>query len=129
MKERIREQPETVSTLVYREQLLRTPLDVVALLPSKEVVGRALRYERAKLRPPLPAAAADLQLAPYQTVTSNNERFLLIDDIYEGDRILIFISDFFLTLLCQAALIFGDGTFRTVPHIFSQLFTLNFMYH
>ena len=129
MKERIQHQPETVTTLVYRETLLQTPMEVVALLPSKEVVGRALCYERAKLRPPQPTTAADLQLAAYQTLTGNNERFLLVDMFYEGERVLIFASDFFLRLLCNAPLVFGDGTFRTVPHIFSQLFTINFMYH
>jgi hypothetical protein len=95
MKQRIIDQPEVASTVVYREKLLQLPMDVVELLPSKEVVGRALRFERSKLRPPLPATAADLQLAPYQTVTSSNERFLLIDEMFEGDRVLIFITDFF----------------------------------
>jgi hypothetical protein len=128
MKQRIVDQPEAVSTLVYREKLLQLPMDVVALLPSKEVVGRALRHERAKLRPPLPAIANDLQLAPYQTVTSANDRFLLVDDIFEGERVLIFATDLFLRLLCDAPLVFGDGTFRTVPHIFSQFFSVHFMY-
>jgi hypothetical protein len=128
MKQRIIEQPEMASTMVYREKLLQLPMDVVALLPSKEVVGRALRHERSKLRPPLPATANDLQLAPYQIVTSANDRFLLVDDVFEGERVLIFVTDSFLTLLCNAPLVFGDGTFRTVPHIFSQFFSINFMY-
>ena len=129
MKRRVEEQPEKVLTVVYREKLLQVPTCIVAQLPNKETVGRALRRERSKLRPPLPATANDLELAPYQVVTSANDRFLLFDDRHEGDRMLLFVSDFFLRLLCAAPLVFADGTFRSVPHIFTQLFTLSFMYH
>lgn len=129
MKRRIQEHPEMVSTVVYREKLLDVPLDVAVQLPSKDYVGRALRAERAKHRPPLPAVAADLQLAPYQTVTRSNQRFLLLDEFHNGDRLLVFVSDFFMNLLCAAPIVFADGTFRTVPRIFTQLFTINFMYH
>ena len=125
MKERVQQLPESVSSVVYREQLLQAPLEVAALIPSKETVGRALRYQRSKLRPPLPATAADLQLAPYQTVTHANDRFLLVDVVHENDRMLLFVSDFFLSLLCEAPLVFADGTFRMVPRIF----TINFKYH
>jgi hypothetical protein len=97
-------------------------MDVVALLPNKEIVGGAHRHERAKLRPTLPAIANDLQLASYQTVTSANDPFLLVDDVFEGERVLIFGTDLFLTLLCDAPLDFGDGTFRTVPHNFRNFF-------
>ena len=48
---------------------------------------------------------------------------------HEGDQMLLFVSDFFLRLLCAAPLVFADGTFRSVSHIFTQLFTLSFMYH
>ena len=62
MKERVQQQLESVSSVIYREQLLQAPLEVAALIPSKETVGRALRYQHSKLRPSLPATAADLQL-------------------------------------------------------------------
>ena len=86
MKECVQQQPESVSSIIYREQLLQAPLEVAALIPSKETVGRALRYQRSKLRPPLPAMAADLQLAPYQTLAHANDRFLLADVVHEVDR-------------------------------------------
>ena len=129
MRERVQQQPESVSSVIYREQLLQAPLEVAALIPSKETVRRALRYQRSKLRPPLPVTAADLQLAPYQTLTHANDRFLLADVVHEGNRILLFISGFFLNLLCEAPLVFGNSTFRTVPRVFTQLFTVNFKYH
>ena len=128
MKSRMQEHPETVSAVIYRENVMEVPLNVAVALPSKEHVARALRVERSKLRPPLPATAAELQLAPYQIVTRCNHRFLLLDKIHDGDRMLVFSSDYFIYLLCAAQIVFADGTFRTVPHIFSQLFTLNFMY-
>jgi hypothetical protein len=128
MKTRIQEHPETISTVIYREKLLEVPLNVAVALPSKDYVARALRAERSKRRPPLPATAADLQLAPYQTLTRCNHRFLLLDTVHEGDRMLVFSSDFFINLLCEAQTVFADGTFRTVPRIFNQCFTINFLY-
>ena len=40
-----------------------------------------------------------------------------------------FLPATFLRLLCTAKIVFADGTFRTAPHIFQQLFTVNFMYN
>ena len=125
MKQCVQEQPEAVSMVVYHEKLLQVSPDVVPLIPNKETVSRSLHQEHAKLCPRLPATANDLELAPYQMVTNDNERFLLLDVVHDGDRVLVFGSDFFINLLCAAP----DGTFRTVPCIFMQLFTVNFMYN
>ena len=74
MKQHIKNQPEAMTTAVYREKLLHVSVDITPLLPSKEVVSRSL-HELVKLRPPLPATAEVFELTPYQTVTGTNEHF------------------------------------------------------
>lgn len=128
MKEMVKNDPEKVTTQIFREATLSTSEETVANLPSKDYVGRALRYERAKKRPPLPNTAQDLTLAPYQKVTVRGERFLLTDTVFNDERLLIFVSDTFLQHLCAANIVFADGTFRTVPRIFMQFYSINFMY-
>ncbi len=58
--------PERVSTAVYREGMLNASADVVAIIPSKDYVGHALRAVIAKVQPPLPRNAEEFILAPYQ---------------------------------------------------------------
>lgn len=98
---------------------------MAAGIASKEVVGRALRLTKAKNRPPLPTSANNLLLNPHFSTTRTGERFLLHDEVYNNDRILIYASDFLLTKLFSSDLVLCDGTFKMVPHIFEQLFTLN----
>ena len=62
-------------------------------------------------------------------VNTCQRSFLLADVVLEGNRMLLFVSDFFLSLLCEGLLVFADGTFQTMPCIFTQLFTVNFKYH
>ena len=55
---------------------------------------------------------------------------MICDEVFEGDRMLIFVSNFFLSLLFanDVETVFMDGTFKMVPVIFHQLFTINVFY-
>ena len=110
---------------VYRQSLIGMPENIAAHIPAKEIVCRSLRYTKTKQRPPLPQTAELLVLGNRYTQTHTNERFLLSDEIFNGERLLIFSSDFLLNLLFDANLVLSDGTFKMVPVIFYQLFTLN----
>ena len=108
-----------MTTAVYREKLR-----MFRLLSSKEVVSCSLRHERAKLRPFLSATAEVLELAPYQTVTGTNEHFVVGRDSRQRSS-----SPFCQRLFCTAEIVFADDTFRAVPRIFQQLFTVNCIYN
>ena len=90
---------------------------------------RAIQWEKAINRPPLPESAEILELNEHYSTTLNAEPFVLLDEIFRGDRLLIFASNFFLFLLFAADIVCCDGTFQTVPSIFNQLYTLNFFYY
>ena len=58
-------------------------------------------------------------------ITKEGELFLLFDSGPTEDRILIFSTARNLRLLASSENWFGNGTFKTVPHLFYQLYTLH----
>ena len=89
---------------------------------------RTISRVKSKNRPPLPDTAEALFLNEHYSKTKEMQQFLFANEIFQGLRLLIFASDFFLSLLFEASVICCDGTFKTVPSIFVQLYTINFFY-
>jgi hypothetical protein len=58
-------------------------------------------------------------------ITSNGEKFLYYDSGLEEERILIFTTNKFLNHLSQSKHWYSDGTFKVVPKLFNQLFTIH----
>ncbi|XP_018494092.1 uncharacterized protein LOC108863900 [Galendromus occidentalis] len=56
--------------------------------------------------------------------TLSDEDFLLFDDGLE-DKILAFGTDEMFSILCESPTVFMDGTFKVVPHLFLQLYTIH----
>ena len=100
-----------------------------AILPVLSNMRRTIRSQRQTNEnlPPLPPSRADIPVLPaeFQT-TISGQQFLLYDSgVADVNRILIFGSPDAVTLLEQSADWFGDGTFKTVPEIFYQLYTVH----
>jgi hypothetical protein len=57
----------------------------------------------------------------------HDKQFLMCDD-GEEDKILIFATNEFLKILTEGKTVFSNGTFRSVPKIFCQLYTLHGIY-
>jgi hypothetical protein len=121
--------PHLAAGQVHREFIAAADPDVVAHVTGAPSVQRSLRRTKALQRPPLPPTAEDLVINEHFAKTKNGLRFLAHDEVFEGDRLLIFASNFLLTLLFSCVdTVFMDGTFQMIPGIFHQLFTLNIMY-
>ena len=99
-----------------------------------ELFGTALRpfvslqptisYNKLKLLPPLPSSRADIAIPQKFKRLSDGRDFLLAEDGAE-DKILIFGTKNFFRLLCGSECIYMDGTFKCVPSLFYQLYTLH----
>lgn len=121
--------PHVSAGQVHREAIAAAHPDVVAHTTGAPSVKRGLRKRKALNRPPLPATAEDLVINEHFSRTRYGLPFLVHDEVFEGDRMLIFASMFMLTLLfSNVGIVFMDGTFQMIPGIFHQLFTLNMMY-
>ena len=127
----IREQAQT--TLNQPQQILGNALlgvtdSVAAELPSIPVVRRNIRRKRkaAGIVLPVPGTRAALPSPiPQEFTTTNAGAPFLRYDSGDQDRILIFATDEKLTLLENYTDWHIDGTFDTVPLIYTQLFTIH----
>ena len=103
---------------------------VAAHMPNLETVRRDIRRQRQRAGNPLavPASRDDVPnpIPNEYTVTNNNAPFLVWDS-GDNDRILIFATEEKLRLLQNTEHWFADGTFDTVPNIYSQLYTFHAM--
>ena len=59
-----------------------------------------------------------------QSLLSKSKRFLLIDCVEDDQRIVIFCSDLQLKLLVTSKRIGVDGTFKSCPEIFAQVYII-----
>ncbi|XP_034230410.1 uncharacterized protein LOC117639119 [Thrips palmi] len=77
-------------------------------------------------RPRNPVTVQDILMAAPYTTTKRGTRYLLFDSGQDdADRVLVFCSEEQLKILCASNEIFADGTFKTVPNQFGQLYTIH----
>lgn len=98
-----------------------------ALLPCIPVMKRRVQRARARKRTlfPTPNDRESLIIPDEFTVTHKNEPFLLHDSGPSKRRFLIFSTTKNLQCLSSCDMLFADGTFRSVPKIFLQLYTIH----
>jgi hypothetical protein len=100
---------------------------IAAKLPIPSLLKRTINRTRnaAGAPPPNPQTRLELQMPPEYCITENNEPFLLFDSGENAERILIFGTRRNLAMLALSQHWYADGTFKTVPLIFEQLYTIH----
>ncbi|QQP38549.1 Uncharacterized protein FKW44_019154 [Caligus rogercresseyi] len=84
------------------------------------------RHRQQRTSAPVPQSRREINIPEILTKSSIGERFILFDSGYGvQDRMLIFATDHCLNLLESSQNWFCDGTFKVVPTIFFQLFTIH----
>lgn len=106
---------------------------MVAQLPERENLKKSMRRHRRRNLPPNPQSVQELDQIPdrYQ-VTLSDETFLIYDSAAgdaplldrEEARVLVFATRRNLELLANSEAWYLDGTFKTAPTIFTQIFTI-----
>lgn len=105
--------------------------EVAPKLPTISSIKKTLRRSRniasfiSTTTNTNPKSAKDLVLPEPYKLTSKNENFLLYDSGEVEERILVFGTYANLTLLEKSKHWYMDGTFKTVPSIFYQLYTIH----
>ena len=97
-------------------------------LPAIRHIRRWIRRRRAAVRimPPLPTSRATVVIPAQFLSTINGDQFLLYDSgVGNNDRIILFGTRGGLDLMRDNPNWFMDGTFKTVPSIFFQLYTIH----
>jgi len=127
-----RNQNETENGQLSTRNTISTKLgeasaSVIDQLPTIKSMSRTFQWTRIiKENPPVnPSNANDLIIPEIYKFTNKNELFLSYDNGNNENRILIFTTKSNLNLLQESDNWLGDGTFKTVPSIFSQLYTIH----
>jgi hypothetical protein len=146
LKRKARDHPAQPPAQLLRTELQGVEEEVLSQLPSQPALVRSMQRVRRRELPPAPTKLKDIGDIPARyRQTLVGEQFLLHDSGPPEDdddsedsadeqddevqrpeppRVLVFATRKNIELLCQSSIWFVDGTFRTAPHIFAQIFTI-----
>ena len=92
------------------------------LLPPTFAACKSMMHRsRREDAPPLPTTVEEIDMDKDRGRTLQGEPFVLFKD----NTMLIFCTDANLRLLASSEVMFIDGTFKSVPSLFHQLFTIH----
>ena len=94
-------------------------------MPLCDALRKRITQIRKAEIPPEPQSIAEVNIPESLRITLNGEPFLVKDHIIDQERILIFTTKNNIQHLSQATFWIMDGTFKTVPTIFCQLYSIH----
>lgn len=127
--QRARQEPHTAPSVLTQHTLGRVDSETRTNLPKERVLKRAIQRARSGNVPQLPQTFADLNNIPDEYARLDDRRWLQydsIDDNNDESRILLFASVEGLREMSASPIWFGDGTFKSVPKIAAQLYTVHY---
>lgn len=126
LKKLVTEQPTTSMKRLYTDVFKDVEDDDnIVNVPPLKSIRTSLYNARAKRLPKLPTCAADIELVDEWRKTNGGTDFLLLDDAGDDARILAFGTSGNVRLLSQSKTYYMDGTFKTTPKQFYQLFIIH----
>ncbi|CAM2715360.1 unnamed protein product [Rotaria socialis] len=128
MKKRAREETTPIPK-IYTQEIVKARISHPGIatglfFPTFETIDASLYRSRSKNYPSLPKSLADLVLPDVWRLAKHGEPFLIVDELYGKDRLLMFASDWSLIFLSQCEQWHSDGTFSIRPLIFAQVYIL-----
>ena len=122
-----RKAKDTQETQIITSVVSSISESAAASLPTVHTMRRAIRRHRQQegIPHPIPQNIQDMKIPEELKVMACGKAFLLYDSGPGGARTLIFSTTRNLELLQAAEAWFADGTFKVVPEIFFQLYTLH----
>ena len=128
MKKRAREEttsiPKIYTQEIVKARISHPGLATGLLFPTFENVDASLYRSQSKNYPSLPKSPVDLVVPDVWRLAKHGESFLIVDELYGEDRLLIFASDWSLIFLSECEQWHSDGTFTIRPLIFEQVYIL-----
>lgn len=104
------------------------PESAVAKLPSLKNMATAIRSKRNRVNAPRPnpVTLAELELPEDVVSTLRNEPFLLYDFGPEDEnRIVVLGTEKNIEILSNCTVWSADGTFKSCPSLFNQLWVIH----
>ena len=92
-------------------------------VPDFHAIRSSLCRTKAAQCPPIPQGIQDVRIAGAFAQTYLGERYLL--ELNNGEGVAIFTTDAQLATMANCTTIYVDGTFRTAPFPYRQVFTIH----
>lgn len=100
--------------------------EVLVRLPERQTLMRGINRWQNSQRPTNPNTLEEIRIVEPYNLTNQGEVFLQLDtDMGDNNKLLIFYTETNLTNLCSGRQWFMDGTFKTAPRLFFQLYTIH----
>nr|XP_018908476.1 PREDICTED: uncharacterized protein LOC109038019 [Bemisia tabaci] len=127
IKETAKNQPNAAPSTVIRQNLQNVSNEEILMrLPQKNALKRVVNLQQNLGRPRIPQSLNDVVIDHPYSHTKNDEPFLIFDNgAGSPERIIIFSTESNVKILGNSDTIFSDGTFKSVPNQFLQLYTLH----
>ena len=94
-------------------------------LPSYKALKKVVKRTQNKNNPPEPQTLDDLHIPDELKYTTSGELFLLRESNNDNDKLLLFSCENNIKKLGEATFWIMDGTFKTAPNIFLQLYSIH----
>lgn len=118
---------QDASHVIVTEAFVHLSQAAVGQMPNCDTLKRTIRNVRHETQhfPANPISLDALQIPDDYKLTNTGEPFLLYDSNDGENRIFIFSTHRNLQLLSQSLNWYADGTFKTVPPLFQQLYSIH----
>lgn len=115
--------PHLITATLYAE----APTSIAAQLPTNSSLKRTIRRVRQQGAnyPKNPLFIEELVVPDNFKFSDKGEEFLLYDSADNKNRMFVFTTKRNLLLLSQNSEWYSDGTFKTCPSLFKQLYTIH----
>ena len=122
--EQAKQQPVVPLPEVYRNVMMQQSIDEDLMPPSYNSVKSQMHRARRLGQPPIPHRREDIIFTDDYKLTINKEQFLQ----HQENSFIIFSTDQNLQALSTSDTLYTDGTFKSAPQNFTQLYTIHATY-
>jgi len=110
---------------IIQEATSRIPVNSQPYMPSVEATRKIISRCRKHQKPPEPTSLSQIDIPLNLCKSFNGQTFLLKESTIESHKIYIFSTKDEISKLVNANYWVMDGTFKTVPSIFLQMYTIH----
>ena len=110
---------------IIQRALTNMSLESSYSMPNKEAVRKQIHWIRSDNMPLQPQSLQDINIPDYLRRTISGDQFLARKIELESEKMLIFCTNSNLKHLYEADYWIMNGTFKTVPTLFHQLYTIH----
>lgn len=124
MKRKASETRDRPANIILETQS-QVSVDAGADMPSHDALRRQIKRARRAGTLREPQTLEEIEIPENLAKTITGEEFVLCNEEFDGDRIIIFATLNSMIKLCRSEIMIMDGTFKTCPLLFRQIYTIH----